>query len=672
MAIVLTISAFWPWPQTLAPQSQTAPSEEDVIHINVNLVQIDAVVTDSKRHLVTDLKAGDFEVLQDGKRQKITNFTYVNLRPAAPTANRENSGVPRPKGAPPPPPAMVRPERACRTIALMIDDLGLSFDSVARVRGALKKFVDSEMQPGDLAAILQTGRGMGALQQFTADKRLLHAAIDRVRFNAMGRVGVSGNASRGAEQEGIVAASSLGVIRYVVNGLREVPGRKAVILFSQSLKLFDSHGENDRVMEGVHELEDAANRASVVIYSIDPSGLETLQLTAADDAHEMSMRQIARAPQARAMQQFRAREGLAMLANDTGGRFFADSNDVAGELRNAVEDTEGYYLLGYHPDASTFDVNGRPKFHSVKVKLLRAGLEARSRSGFFGRSDLLHPPKSQDRDSLMRAALTSPFGANGIHVRLSTFYAQAQAGPMVQAMLLIDAKDLRFTDEPDGRRKAVLDVAAVTFDEKGDAVDSSSKTYNVQLKEDAYEAALKNGLVYNMQHPIKAPGPYQFRVALRDADSNQLGSASEFIEAPDLAKGKLTLSSLMLRKYAAQNNANLGASTGSPAARTFQPGDEILYGYQILNAREDANHKPDIEAYARVFRDGQEIFTGKPAPLQTPPDLKQLMGVGILRLGQAMQPGDYVVQVVVEDKAAKTTATQWTDFEVTGATAPGQ
>ena len=68
-------------------------------------------------------------------------------------------------------------------IALVVDDLGLAFDSVARVRGALKKFVDEQMQPGDLVAIVRTGAGMGALQQFTADKRVLYAAIDWVRFN---------------------------------------------------------------------------------------------------------------------------------------------------------------------------------------------------------------------------------------------------------------------------------------------------------------------------------------------------------------------------------------------------------------------------------------------------------------------------------------------------------
>lgn len=680
------------WGQNLAPQGQPQPSDQDVIHINVNLVQVDAVVTDSKHHGVTDLKAGDFQVLQDGKPQKITNFSYVSLKPAA---SAESAPVPisKVKGAPQPPPVPVRPEQARRLIALVVDDLGLAFDSVARVRGALKKFVDEQMQPGDLVAVVRTGAGMGALQQFTADKRVLNAAIDRVRFNSMGRVGVSsfdpiGSGERttlDAEREGIVAAGSLAAIRYVVNGLRELPGRKAVVLFSENLKLFNRDGENERVMQGVRQLEDAANRASVVIYSIDPRGLQTLQLSAADNTGRMSAREISRVPMMRSAQQFRSQEGMVMLANDTGGRFFSNTNDIAGALRDAVADTEGYYLLGYHPDASTFDVNGRPKFHGVKVKLLRTGLEVRSRSGFFGRSDLLHEPKPQGRQAEMAAALASPFGANGIHVRLTTVYAQSPtAGPFLNAMLYIDTKDLKFTDQPDSWHKAVFDVAAVTFDADGQAVDTSGKTYTVQLKDTAYENALKTGLIYTMLHPVKKPGAYQMRVALRDQDSDQVGSASEFIEVPDVSKGKLTLSSLVLRKYAPAPPADAGKpetktgsdapTMGNPATRIFAPGDEVLYGYQILNARGDANQKAEVESFARVFRDGREIFTGKPQPLNMSdqPDPNRLVGGGVLRLGAAMAPGDYVVQIVVNDKAAKSTAAQWTDFQVTPPTAPAQ
>ena len=69
-------------------------------------------------------------------------------------------------------------EEIRRTIALVVDDLGLSADSIIRIRESLKKWVEYEMQPGDLVSVVRTNAGIGALQQFTNDKRLLYSAID--------------------------------------------------------------------------------------------------------------------------------------------------------------------------------------------------------------------------------------------------------------------------------------------------------------------------------------------------------------------------------------------------------------------------------------------------------------------------------------------------------------
>jgi len=663
--------------QNPAPQQPPA-ADQSVIRINVNLVQVDAVVTDSHDHLVPNLEATDFQVLQDGKPQKITNFSYINVKP--PDTAPAPVVVALKKGVPAPPPVMVKPEQARRLIALVVDDLALAFDSTARVRGALKKFVDNDMQPGDLVAIIRTGAGMGSLQQFTADKRVLYAAIDHVRWNSMGRVGVGsfqpGGGAYNAQFTDAMTSGSLNAIQYVVSGLHDLPGRKAVILFSENLKLFSRNGDNDLALLGARRLEDAANRSGVVIYTIDPRGLQTTSLTAADDTSKMSRKQVTNLPMMRSEQIIRSQDGMVMLANDTGGKFFHDSNDIAGELRKAVADTEGYYLLGYHPDASTFDPKtGLPKFHKVEVKLTRAGLHVRSRSGFFGKSDSYAAHKPVGRQAELAEALQSPFGDNQIHVRLTTLFAQSPAaGSFLDAMLHVDAKDLKFTDQPDGWHKAVIDVEAVTFGEDGQAVDSSGKTFTLQYKDAAYQNALKNGIVYNMQQPVKKPGAYQLRIALRDSDTEQLGSANEFIEIPDVSKGKLLLSSLVLHPYqlpadAAHSEAAEapdGHTSASPAMRVFAPGEDILYAYQILNPQVDSNQKAQIEASSRVFRDGAEIFTGTPQPVNTDvqTDLKKMVGGGVLKLGAKMEPGDYVLQVVVTDKIAKTTATQWSDFEV--------
>jgi VWFA-related protein len=178
----------------LATQSsaQQTPPAPGVIRINVNLVQVDAVVTDNNGKAVIDLKAEDFEVFQDGKPQVITNFSFINVKESAARAFA-NRPVLQPRGAPgtpPPGPPAFRPQQIRRMVALVVDDLGLSFDSIVRIRQSLTKWVDTQMQPDDMVAVVRTSAGMGALQQFTADRRLLHSAIDRIRFTT-GRVGVA-------------------------------------------------------------------------------------------------------------------------------------------------------------------------------------------------------------------------------------------------------------------------------------------------------------------------------------------------------------------------------------------------------------------------------------------------------------------------------------------------
>ena len=153
---------------------QEAPDK--TIRINVNLVQLDAIVTDAKGRQVTDLASEDFEILQDGEPQKITHFSYISTGTSRPAARGKWS----PSIRPPSHDQIRGPSQSWWMT-------GLSFESTVRVRDALRKFVKEQMAPGDLVAMIRTSGGMGALEQFTTDKRQLSAAIDRIHFNALAR-----------------------------------------------------------------------------------------------------------------------------------------------------------------------------------------------------------------------------------------------------------------------------------------------------------------------------------------------------------------------------------------------------------------------------------------------------------------------------------------------------
>jgi VWFA-related protein len=716
---------------TSAPQQQQPgrTDDDEVVRITTNLVQVDAVVTDKKGRIVTDLSPEDFEITEDGRSQKITNFSYVELEPAAAT----EAAAPAPaadKTAPPAPPVRLKPEQVRRTVALVVDDLGLSFESTHHVQRALKKFVDEQMQPGDLVAIIRTAGGMGALQQFTSDKRQLYAAIERVRFNLTGRGSIGAfpalegnpviadiggqspsmmenikeaNEDADAFREDLFAVGTLGALNYVVRGLRELPGRKSVLLFSDGLQLqrFSNSERNVRVFEAVNSLTDLANRASVVIYTMDARGLQTLGLTAADDTSGMSADQVAAAMTRRRGNFFESQGGLIYLAERTGGLAIRNENDLGKGIKRVLEDQKGYYLIGYRPDDSTFEtVKGRRRFHHIDIKVKRPGLSVRHRTGFYGVTDEEARPARRTREAQLVGALSSPFGASGVHVRLTSFFGNdVKAGSYMRSFLHVDARDLTFKELPNGRYESMFDVLAFTFGDNGTIVDQVGRTFTVRVSGETYRRFLQNGFVCTLYVPIKKAGAYQLRVALRDTASERIGSAGQFIEVPNIGKNRLALSGLIVTGVDSADlqpdtspagagatpsstpgaDADAKANTDveekdaqtSAAVRQFRRGSMLQFGYFIYNAQTDkAAGRPQPQAQVRVFRDGQEVYAGKPVPvnLENQPDLKRIGVTGALQLGSSMLPGEYILQIVVTDPLARNTkyrtATQWIDFEI--------
>jgi len=651
----------------LLAQAQTPDSP--VFRVNVNLVQVDAVVTDSKGASVAGLTAADFDILQDGKLQKITNFSYVS-----PAAKAPNSGLARKGDVPTLTPKLTPPD-VRRTLALVVDDLSLSFESMYRVRQALQKFVDEEMQPGDLVAIMRTGAGMGVLQQFTADKRILQSAIEHLKYNAIRRpqLQLTDTGDAGGLSE-YFTVGTLGAVLFAVDGLRDLPGRKSLALFSENLRVvYQPQGTqfttaNAGIVDQLQRLGDRANRAGVAIYGVDPRGLAYSGITAADNVAAMSARRLAQVLPRRLEDVSESQDGLRLLADQTGGLFLGNTNDLSGALQKALADSS-YYLIGYHPDAMTFDAKHGPlRFHRLEVRVKRPGLLVRWRKGFLGNPDSDRPAPSGRQ--LMMRALHSPFTASGIHVRLTPLFANdSKSGSFLTTMLYLDARDFRFVDEPDGWHRAEFDFIAATYGDDSAARDVTNKKYTMRAKGSTYELALKNGLIYSVAHSVRKPGAYQLRVAVRDVNSGRLGSASQFVEVPDLKNGKLTLSSILLNEKApAGGNAD---PMGSAAIRIFKPGQTMALSWEIFNAHAGGKGSPDISIETHLFHDGEQVFESKPlaADLKTNRDPKRVQMEETLELGADSRNGDYVLQVAVTDNLAKgkyRTASQTMDFEVAG------
>src|SRR6266705_1491359 len=199
-SLLLPIRGQQPQPAPSPAPQRTPPAadEQDIVRITTNLVQVDAVVTKDGRP-VTDLKPEDFEIAEDGRPQTITNFSYVS-NSSTKSMTKAPAKAPGPDNIPVPiiPPAL-HPDDVRRTIALLVDDLGMSQESIIDARQRLRKFVNEELQPNDLVAIIRTGGEVGALQQFTTDRRMLYSAIEHLRWNPCSRTGLYVFAPAGSE-----------------------------------------------------------------------------------------------------------------------------------------------------------------------------------------------------------------------------------------------------------------------------------------------------------------------------------------------------------------------------------------------------------------------------------------------------------------------------------------
>jgi VWFA-related protein len=595
------------------------------------------------------------------------------------------------KGEVPPPSPVLQPTDVHRTLAFVVDDLGLAGENIPKVRDTIRKFIDNEMRPDDLVAIVRTGAGMGALQQFTTDKRLLHEALDRVKYG-QSRVGVSsfaplgstptGRGARGAIElehlrDDSLAEGSLGAIRFVVNSMAGFPGRKSVVLFTENIRLIFRGATDQMVAQEVQKLSDAANRAAVVIHAIDPRGLPDFNVDAQDNTAGMSRRRVSRVPAQRETEMVRTEEGMFALSDATGGLFLHDLNDLGDALRKAADDSDGYYLLGYHPDANTFEAaGGQPRFHRLEVRVKKSGLHVRSRAGFFGAPGAGAGLSEHTRESQLNRALQSPY-AGTIHPRLTAVFTNVQqGGSFIVGWVHFEANELKWSSEPDGSHKAQVDMAAATFDEDGLALATVNATFPLALNAQQYDEALKKGMVYAVRVPIAKPGPYLVRAALRDPATEGSGAAEQFIEVPDVASGHLALSGIVVQDATAQASADVppgpaprtdisaGAST-----RAFRRGVPMVYAYEILNAASSEGQHPELEVQARVFHDGVQVMTEKKAlsPSGELKDPQRLTAMGQMSVGRDMMPGEYVLQVIVTDKNAKSkfnVAAQSVDFEI--------
>ena len=701
-------------PFSLFAQTTSSTPDDDVVKITTKLVQFDTVVTDKKGNQIKDLTIDDFEIIQDGKPQRITNFSYINTE--VPAQSSLVTIVKNGKNVILPPPVRVRPENAGRLITFIVDDGNCTASQMGMVasRDALKKFVAEQMLPNDLVAIYRTRGGSSLLQQYTSDKNQLMRVVRQIRwYPAIGtcfdrngnffesarndstlRTGGQGtfesNENRKSREEiedtvrDNQTVGTIGVVRYVVNGLEKISGRKIVFLLSDGMPVRTRNNTSRQTLDALRDLTDLANRASVVFNTIDARGLVDASVISASDDVDISgaidsanPAGTAKIAADRAAELRNTRDGLFYLAEETGGNFYKDQNFLDAPIRQALGLEKGYYLIGYEPDDETFKDKG---FNKLEIKLKRPDLKVSSRSGFLGRTDESLAPKKRTGDSELYEAIVAPLPRAGLNVRLTAFFVSDSAQEKtVRSLVHLDGSQITFVDEPNGFKKAVFDVVAVTMNEKNEVVDEFNRTHTFKIEAAAMPFIKQNGMIYTTDVPVKKAGNYNFRLAVRDANSKMLGAASQLVQVPDLKKSKVFLSGLTISavdangKFAApsavkpENALSLTNSTEVPSIRRFRTNSIVAYAYTLYNPKiNKTNGQPNLTVQINLYRDGRIISEGKAETLtpETMSDPTRFNNYGYLRLNAGVLKGDYALQIIVRDLAENETTSQWIDFEV--------
>ncbi len=703
LSFLLSILTFAQNPKPTATPPET--DDENILKISTTLVQVDVTVTDKKGNVVTDLKPEDFEVYENGKKQDITNFSFININPANKSLEAANSRtITNSKNQIPIPPFKSKFEQPRRIYALVIDDLGLSFGSIFWVRKSLRKFINEQMREGDLAAVIRTGSGVGGLQPFTSDKRQLLAAVDRSKWNSYGRSGInifdpiqkdikdeiqsrskSNRTIEGSDADkkfqkqtdefrrDKFSVASLRALNNIIRGMSDFPGRKAVMVFSEGFGI---------TFDEMKRVADMANRSSVVIYTLDPRGLQNPGMAFADEdiTNVIPTPGVDSDPRDARTKAFRESQmSLRYLANETGGVPFVNQNNLDKGLQTAIDDQSGYYLLGYQPDDETFD-RKKIKFNKLEIKVTRPSLKVRSRSGFYGRADTKIQKQPKSSETRLYQAIASPFQEKDLDVRLTTIVGNdAKQGDYIRAIFHIKGEDLTFTDEANGMKKVVLDVVAVTVDENGEVVGEFNRAYPIRIPKQGVQTVLQNGLDYSTDMTIKKPGFYSFRLAVQDNSSKRIGSAGDFVEIPDAKKGKFFMSGLYTTAVTDENKPLFPKNRPAEAAfapvffnsipsiRQYYAGSVLSYVYNIYNSKSDkATKQAKLTKQIRLYKDGKLLADGEETPIEIEPqnDMSRIQNYGFLRLDEKAETGEYILQVIIRDKLANKTVSQWIDFEV--------
>ena len=353
-----------------------------------------------------------------------------------------------------------------------------------------------------------------------------------------------------------------------------------------------------------------------------------------------------------------AHQGLRTLSATTGGLSILNKNDFNAGLEKIVMASDGYYLLAYTPVGSKFDGD----FHKLEVRV-KGDYKVYSRRGYFAREDKASAAPVTKQEQIL-AAVKSPLARRDLDLDAVVLYKSAAPKQgAIDVNLVIEPKKLRF-EEVDGKQQADIDIVGFVFDELGKMRGGFSEAVKTSLTPDEMQQVGSAGLTYSANTTLPS-GLYQIRLAVRDNKTGNIGTLSRYLEVPDLEKGKLSASSLLLGAVP-QKDMKATAPTPIAANRRISRKQDLRYAVIIYNAKLK-DGKPQASTQLVISQNGQVIFKESEEMLVAGGgNNSQLLKVGQLGLG-GVKPGRYTLSLIITDPLAdkrSQTITRSMDFVV--------
>lgn len=414
--------------------------------VDVNLVNVDVWVTDKKGNPITGLKAEDFEILEEKRPVKITNFFAVEsgaaVTPVAieppPAEGRE---VPDELPAPPPPPL---PDEQQLSVVVYVDNFNIRPFNRNRTFRRLREFLYENVRKQDRVMLVSYDRTLNIRHPFTTDSALIANALfdleklsgHAVHFDSERReiirdmneaegIGeVEWRVRQFAQSQFNDLAFTLDALKEIVTSLAGLPGRKALLYVSDGLPMTPAEDlfqalqhrfHDSSAISQMHDFNAArkfkqiaadANSNRVSFYTIDAAGLRVQSSASAEVASASIMPGLDSLMDSVHISNYQST--IRFMAEQTGGMAIINTNDIGPGLERIATDFGTYYSLGYIPSHS-----GDGRYYNIEVRLKekRKGVKVRHREGYRDKS-IYNRMSDTTRSTLLYGFASNPLSVD--------------------------------------------------------------------------------------------------------------------------------------------------------------------------------------------------------------------------------------------------------------------